>query len=338
MATFFSLLGHRNHPVEAIFAATDVAEANRVRERSAATKIQSAVRMRQCRRRFLYVRTCIVSIQRLFRGFADRKAALNRRLDDVKRRHVATLHALASIIQAAFRGFFSRKWRCDFYAQKRYLIGVVEESERVRRLAEATREQQTAELQISEHQRQLEAYLRAASGKHHLLSTAVQPGVFRPTAARQGVASVFGSSVEEDLRQLPALNYPRRVFKADVLPAAAPVAVASTDGGGASQVHVDPKGSQAAAGTSVLAATVAQGGSYRKDVLPTNRLSLAAAASYSASSDAKKLEKAIDEKMTKRLHGDSHFAARKPDAPPPIATLRAESEYVDPSRQRHGRR
>lgn len=210
MATFFALLDNRNHPVEAIFAATDIAEENRLRECAAATKIQSAGRMRASRKRFLGVLRCVIDVQRVFRGYLGRRRFLDRDIEASKMHQRAVLDHFATIVQARFRGFYSRKWRSDFFAQKKYLLLVKARSEQV--LADATeaRRQQEIDVEIANQAQMRAGFAVAASDMHHILSTASRASVLRPVVAPGSLQTVFGTNIEEEIRAMPV---PRGKFK-----------------------------------------------------------------------------------------------------------------------------
>lgn len=210
MATFYELLTQRNRPVESIFAATDTAEENRLKECAAATKIQAMARMHAARTRYLYLRRCIVDIQRVYRGYRGKVRFLTRAIEVDEARRMAIFHHFASVIQSRFRGFHCRKWHSDFYAQKQYVMQVAEASEAVRQQAIRAQALNGEERKTAEYESQKKAYMDAMSNMHHLLSTAARSGILRPGACRSGLQTMFNTNVEEDLRSMPI---PRKKLK-----------------------------------------------------------------------------------------------------------------------------
>lgn len=292
MATFYSLLGQRNQPVEAIFAATDVAEENRVLEAEAAIKIQSVARMRRQFLRYRYVRRCIIDIQRIYRGYRGRILAVKFQISVEKLRRRRILDYFAARIQAAFRGFYSRKWISDFYAQKRYLVQVYAKSEAIRSEAQDQNLRQQAERNDTLRTATLEEYQKATANMHHLLSTAARSGVLRPAMALKGLTTVFSTNIEEDIRKVPI---PRRKFKADL-----PQSTCTINVKGGSRVPA-----------------IAIGGP-----------SLHAQTPYDAMHEQSLLESRVNKKLTEVIH-QTDFVTRKPDPPKFPKTLASDSEFQD---------
>jgi hypothetical protein len=302
MATYFALLQFRNQPVEAIFAATDIAEENRVRECIAATKIQSMARMLRCRKRYLHLRQCILSMQRVYRGYVGRKRFFDHVHGSENVRQRAVFDHFATIIQRHFRGFYSRKWRSDFYSQKRYLQAIEHKSEAVRKEALEQREKQQQLLSQREQELQRAKFVETASDLHHLLSTAVRSGILRPALSQTGLTTVFGTNVEDELRVAALESLKTRKFKREIIPVVPPV-----------------KG-----GSPVKKFTIG-GGKYVQ--------SMQASVPYDTDGEAKLLAKAVDSKMAMQFH-NAVFVARKAAPPPHPKSLNAESEYLPGSTRR----
>lgn len=293
MAAYFNLLTVRNQPVEAIFAATDVAEENRLIECAAATKIQSVARMRRGRVRYLHVRNCIVSMQRTYRGYMSRRRFLDIVCHARLSHQRAVYDHFATSIQRVFRGFYSRKWRSDYYSQKRYLQMVEARSQAVRHEAEQCRSQQEADTRVEFATIQRQEFQAAASGLHHLLSTAVRSGVLRPAAATTGLSTVFGTNVEDELRDA-ITSVPRRKFR----------------GEWQTQRTAD-------AGTTHL--SVPGNGIGKTKYVP----SLQASEPYDAEREQAKIARAVDAKLAAEFHRHS-FVGRKVGARPTLDSRAAE--------------
>merc|ERR1719234_1853095 len=87
-------------------------------------------------------------------------------------------HGMATAIRRTWRGYFSRKTIHDFYALKRYLLGVEARNEEMRsRLSEEKEKDDRRRLEEEAalaHRR----LVMEAKSKHHLISTHAIPGVF----------------------------------------------------------------------------------------------------------------------------------------------------------------
>ena len=293
MATFFRLLSQRNQPVEAIFAATDTAEENRLIEANAAIRIQSVARMRRAFLRYMYVRRCIVDMQRVYRGYRGRVRFLSKKIEEHEERQRQIIAHFAVIVQSRFRGYYSRKWISDFYAQKCYLMQVHAKAEQVRKMADEEQARQLTERNETLKTSTFEEYQNAMSNMHHLLSTAARSGVLRPGLAQKGLTTVFSSNIEEDIRKIPI---PRRKFKPEIPP--------STIGMGATK------------------------GGSRIPPLATSGPSLHSQSPYDAVQEQERLEKRVNRKLMESLH-QTEFVTRKPEAPKPPKTIGSESQYVD---------
>lgn len=298
MATYFTLLSDRNKPVEAIFAATDKAEENRVRECDASTRIQSVARMRRARSRYVRVRSCIIAMQRVYRGYVGRRRFLDIVHAKQLERQRAVFDHFATVVQRHFRGFYSRKWRSDFFCQKRYLQQVEARSQAVREDARQAYEHQVAEVADREDAERRAKFEATAGQLHHLLSTAVRSGVLRPAMAATGLTTVFGTNVEDDLRAVPIQ---RRKYRADVIPP------------DTSSVRTMPT----RGGSPVRRVEISQ--------QPYQR-SLQSSTAYDAEVDRQRLDNAVSATQMRSLH-DKPFVTRKPGPQPPVKTINAESDY-----------
>ena len=94
-------------------------------------------------------------IERCTRGFLHRQAAreVMRQRDLERQRKVFS--AIVTVVQKRYRGFYSRKYRHDYYARKAYLAAVMHKGEAVRK---AVAEQQLQETE----QRKAEADEKAS--------------------------------------------------------------------------------------------------------------------------------------------------------------------------------
>lgn len=213
--------------VNSLFSAAANANRSWPRERAAAVKIQSAVRMHQQRARFTFIRACAIRVQRVFRGYCGRIRVLDICIAKAKQRRARIFHLAARNIQRVFRGFLCRKYTNDFCAMKAYLAHITQTSEGIRQDALKARHEQEAylaEVQATELRSDFKAAIR---DKHHLLSTAVSAGVLRAPLQPDGTRTVFGTDIEEEIRAVPIERPKRSKFLRDIIPPAAASAPAS---------------------------------------------------------------------------------------------------------------
>ena len=154
------------------------------------------LRLRECHH---YAR----ELQRVYRGHLGRKRV--RRALDAREASArqAVRHFAATLIQSAFKGCYSRKYIHDFHERKRYVAAVVARGEALREELEA---QFARDLRAELERREAAArgaFKTATAGLHHLVSTALRPGVYNPPWAtrRADVPSAFGVELEVHLRR-----------------------------------------------------------------------------------------------------------------------------------------
>ncbi|CAM9706834.1 unnamed protein product, partial [Heterosigma akashiwo] len=136
-------------------------------------------------------------IARVFRGHLGRKEARARQHATEVAQEIAIFHYHASIIQRTFRGFYSRRYRHDFSARKKYIADIVGKGETLRaRLDEALVEQQMREADEAA-QREAAEFQKVTQNLHHLVSTRAQPGVFAPPF--DAAPTAYGRTVEAHL-------------------------------------------------------------------------------------------------------------------------------------------
>ncbi|CAE7908534.1 Spata17, partial [Symbiodinium sp. KB8] len=124
-----------------------------------------------------------VHIQRIRRGYLARRAVEEGLEAKRKAAEAAVLEYYVRLVQAAFRGFYSRKYTHDFYARKAYIATVQQRGEALRaEMEEHHRQLQQAEMEREERQMRQE-FDSVTQGLHHLLSTKSVPGVFNPPVA-----------------------------------------------------------------------------------------------------------------------------------------------------------
>lgn len=211
-----------NALMQNIYRASQEADNCWERDNRAATKIQSVVRMHHQRRVFLFLRKCAVSLQRVYRGYCGRLRVLEERIANAEKRQAQIFHCHARNIQRIFRGFICRKYTNDFCAQKAYIARIAQTSDSVRQEALRARNDQEKYLAKEQLKELRKDFINAAKDQHHLLSTAVCPGVFRNTLEPEGNKTVFGTDVEDEIRGIPLdpqeVKIRRSKFLKDVIP------------------------------------------------------------------------------------------------------------------------
>ena len=239
MAAYYHLYHtQRRRPLQAIYEAWSEATLAYPTEAAAAGKIQSLYRMYRCRQQYLHTVGCIVTMQRVYRGYLGRRRFLDLSIERALAMRQRVFDHYATTIQRIFRAFYSRKWKSDYYAQKRYLQHIMIESEKVRDQAERDRMIQSHKLTKEKNDKIRKDFVMTANKCHHLLSTGAQAGIFRPMAQHfQSSKTIFNTDIEEELRHIPSEHregptilkrqlvqhdskYPRKIYKTDVIPPA----------------------------------------------------------------------------------------------------------------------
>ena len=208
--------------VQNIFHAAQQADSTWQRDSRAASKIQATFRMHRQRREYLFTKRCAIVLQRVYRGFKGRLRVLEEKIQLAEKRRAQIFHFHARNIQRLFRGFISRKYTNDFCAQKAYIARIALTSEGVRHAAIDARQEQEKFLAEEQMKELKKDFAEAAKNKHHLLSTATCPGVFRTPLEPEGTKTVFGSDIEEEIRKIPLdkeeIKIRRSKFLKDVIP------------------------------------------------------------------------------------------------------------------------
>lgn len=177
----------------------------------AALIFQASWRCFVSRKRFIRVRDSCLMIQRVRRGYVDRRACQIQRKQLADIRAELIFGASAIVIQRHYRGLYSRKYVHNYYARKAYL-------ERIRARGDATvkvlREEQNT-LSSDLASRQLRASMNQfdlkASQLHHLVSTKAIPGVLNPPFPLTKPQSPGGELVEDTIKRTTHEQLKKRV-------------------------------------------------------------------------------------------------------------------------------
>lgn len=110
---------------EGFYERTCAAEASRLAEVAACTRLQAAWRARTARVLIAFWSYHVLIMERISRGHLGRQTARRLRIARDTRQQREFFDAFATAIQLRFRGFHSRKYRHNFYARKAYVDAVV---------------------------------------------------------------------------------------------------------------------------------------------------------------------------------------------------------------------
>lgn len=160
--------------LSAMTAAHDAAEV----ESAAVLRIQSAFRGRRERANYLHVRGAIICLQRVTRGFLQRRRGAAAAARAEQQRLRCLFDAFATRIQALYRGHRARRTRYDYYQQKAYLAYVGQQTSTVREAVATLSAERATLARGQEQDRARAAYVEAIRAAHPKVSTAATPGVF----------------------------------------------------------------------------------------------------------------------------------------------------------------
>ena len=141
--------------------------------------IQAFTRGHLVHRRYCIVKESAIVIQKNY--MRKRAVVETTRLFDAAMylRRKEFFDRYATTIQAAFRGFYARKYILDASQRRRYIAAVATVSAN---LAEEAREfsKKCAAEKIAEENQRKAAYIKGLAHQHHLRSTKAIPGVYKP--------------------------------------------------------------------------------------------------------------------------------------------------------------
>jgi len=179
MASFLGLVDRADKVLEDIFDISEEAERQRREEFDKAVLIQAWYRGCRSREYLSSLHLAATEIQRVWRGFADRRRWRQMIRDEVDKLKSNFYNGMATQIQKTWRGFYSRKIIHDFYALKRYLKAVEEQNEAMRQLAAEEAERQERKRRAEEEEAAHKRLVSSAKAQHHLISTSAIPGVYK---------------------------------------------------------------------------------------------------------------------------------------------------------------
>ena len=172
----------------------------RIRERTSCVLVQRLWRGQRIRTWALALRCAGIAVARIYRGHRGRAAHAACAAARTAHEAVAIFHYHAVLGQRTFRGYYSRRYRHDFRARKRYVLSVVATGAALRKALDAQRrERADAEARDATTSREA-AFARVVRHLHHLVSTRSIPGVYAAPHEQEPPAMVCGAPVEAHLR------------------------------------------------------------------------------------------------------------------------------------------
>lgn len=204
MASFLALsAGSAAAFAEQLAGAQKEAEEWAGRELAASVRIQKVYRGSKGRTRVANMRFAGQQIQRVFRGIQGRAVAQSAKESKLGAEERAIFEYYASMVQRAFRGFYSRRYAHDFFARKAYIASIRQKSEELRRQLEESSVVQAAEEEERVMTEAKQSFDKATANLHHLVSTQSCRGIYNsPYAEELGtVPTAFGERVETHLNR-----------------------------------------------------------------------------------------------------------------------------------------
>ncbi|XP_014673746.1 PREDICTED: spermatogenesis-associated protein 17-like [Priapulus caudatus] len=178
MATYIQLLSRCDEIIAAIYTRSNEAQIQREKEYRAAVKVQSWFRGLRVRAYLRYLNDSAVHIQKIWRGYVGRK---------MYRQHLAHLvanmkqeyyNSMAFKIQKIWRGYYTRKYIFNFYQRRKYLDNLQIKNEVIRNYLEEYHQQKQVEETMARESELRASLQKEAEQNHHLVSTAVKPGIY----------------------------------------------------------------------------------------------------------------------------------------------------------------
>ncbi|XP_036397431.1 spermatogenesis-associated protein 17 [Megalops cyprinoides] len=163
---------------EEFFRRNRIAEEFREKETFAAIRIQSWIRGCQVRAYLRHLHRNATVIQKIWRGFRARVHFRQMLKTAYFMMKMNFYNEMAVRIQRRWRGYYVRKYMHNYHARKRYLEGLKQKNEQVRKDLEEFAELQRRVREVSTLEREEQEKQLQAQRMHFLLSTHQSPGVF----------------------------------------------------------------------------------------------------------------------------------------------------------------
>eukprot|EP01147_Barroeca_monosierra_P002143 gene2143-5173_t len=157
--------------------AEKAAEDNRASERNAAVTIQRWWRGYKARKHIHGMENAAILIQRMVRGLHGRKYFRQMVKQDLASKQIQHYNAMATKIQALWKGYLQRKYGFNYYSRKAYLTALVLHNAEIKRELDAYACEQQARLEEAQKKEEQRRRLRELQKQHVLLSTRAQKGI-----------------------------------------------------------------------------------------------------------------------------------------------------------------
>jgi hypothetical protein len=186
-------LAARDDLIQAHLAAIHTADALRITEHQAATRIQGVYRGHMQWKRYQHTVRAIILIQCVVRSHISRIRVQQLRRDRNFDQMMAKFNSRAAKIQSIWKGFRERALRRnDYYAMKAYLASIEVQNMEMR-MAMAQHEMESSLVAAEEEEQKRKKELSAAlRSSHHLLGTSSIAGVYKPPHARAAPITIDG--------------------------------------------------------------------------------------------------------------------------------------------------
>lgn len=201
MAQFVKLWRRRHEVVSELEELLSEAKENAAPEREASVRIQKLFRGARTRAAISTQSGACQTIQRVFRGHQGRNLTNDARRARAAHEESSIYHYYATLIQRVFKGFYSRRYKHDFYARKAYIQSIKQKSEELRNQLSGHMETQIEKDEERAEREARDEFKKVTQNLHHLLSTASTPGVYNPPYAQDMVPTAFDIPIEEHLRE-----------------------------------------------------------------------------------------------------------------------------------------
>lgn len=161
-----------------VFRIKSIVELERKKEGDAAVKIHSWFRRIQVQKYLRHQHECATLIQRAYRAYTTRKWYRRKVQEKVIELMKSYYDEMATKIQSLWKGYFTRKYKFNFYTRKTYLDALLLKNESIRLELEQIGLENCTRKREEETQKQMNLVTMEMRKNHHLLSTAVCPGIY----------------------------------------------------------------------------------------------------------------------------------------------------------------
>ena len=186
--------------MSALFTAVSEAEREREREEFAALVIGCKWKGFVDHKLYWRKKKSTLTAQRVFRGHRGRVKAEERKIEQLKRERMLLFDYFATNIQRLYRGYRDRKYLCDNHARKKYLREVEKRSAEVRLACTSHYEAQVEELKQKEKDQYLSKFHCVSKHLLYIASTSSIPGILAAKELKPELHEAFGATAESALR------------------------------------------------------------------------------------------------------------------------------------------